>query len=208
MVTHAPLTNSDRARIAAAITAAEALTSVEFRLVHAHWSSHYGAFALIYSGLVALIAGGAAAAVSPDLPSAWLFIGQAVIFGVAVLALQWPALRRALAPPHVKRKAAWRHARLHYASIGLTQPHTRNAALVFCSEAERYVEILVDDAIAEKLPPSVWTPIADRFKADLAGGHVGDAFVTAAGACAAILAPVFPPIPGQVSEIPDALVEL
>jgi putative membrane protein len=184
------------------------MTGVELRLVLAHWSSHYGAFALIYAALLALIGGGVGAAIRPGLEASSLFIGQAILFAFALIILQWPALRCALIPPAIKRKAAWRHARLHYASIGLKQPHTHNLVLIFCSAVERTVEILVDDAVHEKLPESVWLPIVADFKTAFADGRVADAYVAAAGACAAVLAPLFPALPGQSNELPDDLVEI
>jgi putative membrane protein len=208
MVTHRNLDNAGRARIAAAVAEAETKTGVEIRLVLAHSSSHYGLFALIYPALAALVAGGIASAVEPDLPAWMLFAGQALVFVVLAAALQWQPIRLALVPPTVKREAAWRHARLHYASIGLKQPHIKSALLIFCSEAERSVEILADDAIAELLPATVWVPVVQAFKRDFAQGKVADAFVEAAGACAAILAPAFPPVVGQPNEIADDLVEL
>jgi putative membrane protein len=208
MVTHKHLDDAARARIAAAVAEAEALTSVEIRLVLAHSSSHYGAFALIYPGLLALIAGGLTSAIRPDLRGGVVFAEEALVFLVVMAVLQWRSLRQALIVPSIKRKAAWRHARLHYASIGLQQPHIKSALLLFCSEAERSVEILVDDAIAAKLPESVWQPVVQAFKKDFAKGNVADAFVDAARSCAAILAPVFPPVAGQGNEIADDLVEL
>jgi putative membrane protein len=202
------LTDADRASIAQAVARAEAATSVELRLVLTHSSSHYGAFAIIYPALLALIAGGLAAFVNPDLEAERLFLGQAVLFLAAVAALQWHPLRFALVPPGAKRKAAWRHARLHYASIGLKQPHLRSAVLVFASSVEHSVEILVDDAIAEKLPEGAWAPVVAEFRTCFAQGNVADAFVKTADTCALILAPAFPPKEGQVNEIPDTLVEL
>ena len=208
MVMHRNLDDTGRFRIAAAVAEAETRTGVEIRLVLAHSSSHYGAFALIYPGLLALVAGGVASAIRPDLPAWMLFVGQALIFLASVAILQYQPLRQALIPLGIKRKAAWRHARLHYASIGLKQPHIKSALLIFCSEAERTVEILADDAIAELLPSTVWVPVVQAFKKDFAQGKVADAFAAAAGACAAILAPAFPPIAGQTNEIADDLVEL
>jgi putative membrane protein len=202
------LTDADRSGIAAAVAEAESRTGVELRLVLAHSSSHYGAFALIYPALLALLAGGIAAAVEPALRAWILFSGQALLFLAGVALMQYPPLRLALAPPSVKRKSAWRHARLHYASIGLKQPHTKSALLLFCSQAERTVEILADDAIGEKLPDSVWQPVVAAFRRDVAAGQVAEAFAAAAKSCADILAPAFPPLAGQVNEIPDALVEI
>jgi putative membrane protein len=208
MVMHKNLDDTGRARIAAAVAEAEATTGVELRLVLAHYSSHYSAFVLVYPGLLALIAGGVAATITPDLDAWKLFMGEAVVFLAAIVALQWLPLRLALIPPSFKREAAWRHARLHYASIGLKEPHIKSALLIFCSEAERTVEILADDAIGETIPESVWLPVVHAFKADFAKGRVADAFVTAARDCAAILSPAFPPVAGQANEIADDLVEL
>jgi putative membrane protein len=202
------LNDGDRARIAAAVAEAEARTSVELRLVLAHASSRYGAFALIYPALLALLAGGIAAAVRPGLHAWILFAGQAALFLLAIAVLQWQALRIRLVPAAAKRKAAWRVARLHYASIGLRQPHAKNTLLIFCSAAERTVEILADDAIAEKLPENVWRPVVDTFTKDFGRGGVADAFVNATRACADRLASHFPPQPGQISEIADELTEL
>ncbi len=202
------LSEADHARVAQAIQAAEAGTSVELRAVLAHWSSQYGAFALIYPAMAALLAGGIIAAIVPDLGAAWLFLPQAAIFLALLALMQRHGLRRLLVPPHVRRKAAWRHARLHYAAIGLKEPHTRSALLLFCSAAERTVEILVDDAIAEQLPAACWEPVIARFKAHFVDGRMADAYVDAVAACGQILAPLFPPQPGQGNELPDDLVEI
>ena len=202
------LSEADHARVAAAVTAAEARTAVELRLVLARASGHYGLYEVIYPSVAALVLGGVIAAVQPDLGAAWLFLREAAIFLVLLALLLWPALRRALVPPAVKREAAWRHARLHYAALGLTQPHVKSTLLLFCSAAERTVEILVDDAIGERLPPASWQPVIAAFKAAFAGGRTADAFAEAATSCADILAPLFPSKPGQVNEVPDDLVEI
>ena len=208
MVRIPDLTGADRARIAAAVAEAEAATSIELRFVLAHASSHYGAFALIYPALLALIAGGIALLVLPDLTAQRMFMGEAAIFALSVAAMEWGALRQRLAPPSAKRKATWRQARLYYASLGLKEPHLRNNLLLFCSAAERTVEILVDDEIAEKVPASAWNPVVAAFKSDIARGRVADAFVNAAASCAAILGPLFPEASGQDKRKPDTLVEL
>lgn len=202
------LSDADRARIAEAVRTAEATTSVEIRLVLAHASGHYREYELIYPAMLALLAGGVMAGVRPALGAGWLFIGEAALFTLAAALLQWPALRRALVPRPVKHKAAWRQARLDYARVGLTSPHTHGVLLLYCSAAERYVEILVDDVIAEALPTAVWSPIVEQFRSRFAAGAVADAFVEAASGCAAALAPKFPRHAGDANELPDGLEEV
>jgi len=202
------LNDADRARIAEAVRTAEAVTSVEIRLVLAHASGHYREYELIYPAMLALLAGGVTAAVRPTLGAGWLFIAEAALFALVAAVLQWPPLRRALVPLPVKHKAAWRQARLDYARVGLSSPHTHGVVLLYCSAAEHYVEILVDDRIAEALPAPVWSPIVEQFRNRFATGAIADAFVEAAGACAAALAPKFPRRPGEANELPDGLEEL
>lgn len=206
-MTRIALTDAERKRIADAVAAAEARTSVELRLVLAAASSQYGAFAVIYPALATLFAGGIAAAFT-DLDAAWLFVGEAALFAAGVALLQWHRLRRALAPSHAKHKAAWRQARLQYAAIGLQNTVTRHALLLFCSVAERYVEILVDETVARAIPDSVWQSVVDRFKTGLQAGRPAEAFVGAAKDCADILAKAFPAQPGETNDLPDALVEV
>jgi putative membrane protein len=202
------LTESEHARIREAVARAESITSVEIRLVLARSSSRYDVFTIVYPALAALLAGGLVAAVRPWLEAAMLFAVEAAIFVVLFALLHWPALLHAVVIPAVKRRAAWQQARLHYANIGLTHPHLRSAVLVYCSAAERYVEVLVDDAIAEKLPSSIWAEIVGAFRAAIAEDRVADAFVGAAESCAQILAPVFPAVEGQSNSLPDDLEEL
>jgi len=208
MVAVPALTDGDRARIAEAVAAAETQTSVEICLILAHASSSYRECELIYPSLLALIGGGAIAAIGPGFGAAWLFTIEAALFGLGALLLQWPALRHALVPAGIKRKTAWRHARLNYARVSLKTLRTHRVVLVFCSAAEHYAEILVDDAVLEAVPESVWAPIVDRFKAQFAAGVVADAFVEVARACAAAVAEKFPHQPGQANELPDALAEI
>ena len=202
------LSDADRARIAEAVRIAEAMTNVEIRLVLAHASGHYREYELIYPAMLALLSGGVVAALRPDLFAGWLFVCEAALFVLVAAMLQWTSLRTALVPRSVKHKAAWRQARLEYARVGLTCAHTRGVLLLYCSMAERYVEILVDDMIAEVLGAEVWLPIVNRFKERFAGGSVADGFIEAATASAEALAPNFPRRAGDTNELPDGLEEV
>ena len=208
MVKATNLTDIDRNRIAEAVRGAETQTSVEICLVLAKSSSQYQAFEIIYPALLALAAGGAAAVFHPALAAISVFAVQGAVFVVGALILQWRPLRIALVPPKIKRQAAWRRARLSYAGLGLQNVRTKNAVLVFCSAAERYVEILTDDAVVTAVPQETWTGITDRFAKQFAKGDKTDAFVQAAAACAETLAVKFPPDPGRANQLPDQLTEI
>jgi putative membrane protein len=197
--------DQDRARIAAAVAAAEARISVELKLVLAPASSRYGAFALIYPGLFALLVGGLLAIVWPGTSARAMLLLETLGFSFACAVLQAAPLRRALVPRSSKRKAAWRLARLQFARLGLDAVAGRPALLFFVAAHERYVEILVDARVAARVPQESFDRVVARFTATTAAGRPGDAFTEACAAIAEALSGPFPARQGERSERSDEL---
>ena len=70
-------------------------------------------------------------------------------------------------------------------------PH-HSGVLFFVSLAERYVEIVADKGIHEKLGEAHWQGIIDRFVDQVRRGRVVDGFVDAIAACGAAMARALP----------------
>ena len=79
--------------------------------------------------------------------------------------------------------------------------------LIFVCEAERYVEILVDDGIATRLDDQVWDAIVAGFTAQVRAGQVLEGFLTCIGACGELLK-AHVPATSQRNELPNRLVLL
>jgi putative membrane protein len=200
---------SDRARITAAIHAAEKNTSGEFVAVVARASDHYIVLPLLWSAIVALLFPGACLLAGVSLGWVHLYQLQLLIFiALAALLLTVPGLHLLLVPRHVKHAHASRLAQAQFYRQGVQLTPHHSGVLFFVSLAERYVEIVADKGIHEKLGEAHWQGIIDVFVREVRRGRVVDGFVEAIGACGAAMAAHYPPDPNETSELSDGLIEL
>jgi putative membrane protein len=79
--------------------------------------------------------------------------------------------------------------------------------LIFVSEAERYVEILVDEGISSRLDNSHWDAIVAAFTRQVRQGQTLQGFVTCVEACGELLR-VHVPVTHERNELPNRLVVL
>jgi putative membrane protein len=199
----------DRARITAAIHAAEKSTSGEFVAVVARASDHYVFLPLLWSALVALLFPGACLLAGASMRWVHIYQLQLLIFIVlAVLLLSVPGLHLRLVPTRVKHARASRLAKAQFYCQGVQLTSRHSGVLFFVSLAERYVEIVADQGIHERLGEEHWKRIIDSFVAEVRSGRVVDGFVDAIGACGAAMAKHYPPDPSDVSELSDGLIEI
>lgn len=199
----------DKARITAAIHAAEKNTSGEFVAVVARASDHYVFVPLLWSAILALLFPGACLLARAPLSWIHLYHLQLLIFiGLAVLLLSVPGLHLKLIPTRVKHARASRLAQAQFYQQGVQLTAHHSGVLFFVSLAERYVEIVADKGIHEKLGEAHWQGIIDSFIVQVRRGKVIDGFVAAIGACGAAMAEHYPPDPHATNELSDGLIEL
>jgi putative membrane protein len=199
----------DKARITAAIHVAEKSTSGEFVAVVARASDHYVFVPLLWSAILALLFPGAC--LLGGLSMRWVHIYQLqllIFIVLTVLLLSVPGLHLKLIPRHVKHARASRlaHAQFYAQGVQLTPHHC--GVLFFVSLAERYVEIVADKGIHERLGEDHWRGIIDKFIAQVSRDRVVDGFVDAIGACGAAMAEHYPPDPAETHQLSDGLIEL
>lgn len=200
---------SDKQRITAAIHAAEKETSGEFVAVVARSSSHYLLIPLLWAALLALVLPAACFLLPVKLSALHLYELQLLLFLLLALPLVFiPPLHHALVPHAVKRAHASRlaHAQFYEQGVHMTREHS--GVLFFVSLAERYVEIVADKGIHEKVGEEEWRRIVDVFVAAVQKGDVTEGFVTAIGACGAAMALHYPARPGDADELSDGLIEI
>ena len=203
------ITDDDRARISAAIRAAEAKTSGEIFCVLAQRSSHYSLVPIAWAAAVALII---------PLPLIWLtswpasviYVLQLIGFVGAAFVLSRPALRMRIVPRRARHDRAHSTAMRQFWAQQLHKTADRTGVLIFVSLAERYAEIVADAGINGKVTPEVWTSAIDALTDAIKHGRMGDGFVAAINQCGAVLAEHFPLVPGAANpdELPDKLVEI
>lgn len=84
----------------------------------------------------------------------------------------------------------------------------RTGVLIFASAAERYVAVVADAGITDRVSPDVWDDAVQALVAAVKDGRPGDGFVAAIERCGAVLAEHFPPGALKRDELPDKLLEI
>lgn len=201
------ISKQDGERIAAAIQAAEANTAGEIIAVVTAESSSYLYAPFMWAAIGALI-------VPWPLiqwtwwPSTWVFLAQLAAFLVLLPMLMPKPVRRMLVPGSLKRQMARRRAREQFFAQNLHMTENRTGVMIFVSVAERYAEIIADQAIHSKVKAGVWDEIVHGLTREIGSGRAGDGFVHAIEAAGRHLAEHFPPGALDKNELPNRLIVL
>ncbi len=132
---------------------------------------------------------------------------QFLVFVVLAVALRFRPLLRRLIPRGVRQWRASNLARRQFLENNLHHTEQELGVLIFVSELERYVEILVDRGVAKALPNDVWEAVVDNFAGAVANGDVYEGFDRCLIAVGEVLAEEFP-ISSEKNELPNHLVLL
>lgn len=194
----------DRARISAAIHAAETQTSGEIVCVLARRSADATALPVFIAAVAALALPWLLVQWTP-LAVQQILLMQAAVFVALTLILCQPRIRALLLPPAARRAVAHRVAMEQFVLRGITRTRDRTAILIFVSLAERYARIIADDGIAARVPQAEWQQAVDALIGHMREGRIADGFVAAIDRCANVLAVHFPRTEEQQDELPDRI---
>lgn len=201
----AVLTDDDRARISAAVTAAEAGTAGEIYVVISRTAGEFRFVPVLWAALLALIVPWPLL-----LLTRWgadtIFAAQALVFVGTALIVSHPALRRRLVPPAIAADVSRRAALAQFMAHGVHLTENRTGVLVYVALADRRVEIVADAVIHGRVEQHVWDELADAVVQAARRGALADGIVAAVGRAGAILAQHFPRSRGDRNELPDHVV--
>lgn len=217
---------ADRARIAAAIAAAEATTAGEIVVIINTRTHRYAATMLAVAVLaaftlpfLAVLAGWLPSQLFPDWDALDVATRethgiegfaavQALVF-VAVLALvAGLRLDRALTPRGLRRDRVHHAAMMQFRARGLTATLGRTGVLLYLDEAEHVAEVIADEAVFTRIAADEWGETIAALTAGIKAGRAADGLVTAIQRAGAVLSAHLPPRADDVNELPDALIEL
>lgn len=217
----------DAARVAAAVTAAEAVTDGEVVVMVAPRSHAYRDVALLWAILAMLLLPALVAAVPGHfihpldaLAGGWdegwstgalltmLLAGQAVLGLVVALGLGATSACVALTPGATKAKRVRARAIEHFRAGIEARTASRTGVLLYLSLAERRAELVADRAIIAKVPPETWGETMATLVTQIRDGRPGDGIVAAVTRIGAILAEHFPRSGTDPNELPDGLILL
>ena len=201
------ISDLDKARVSAAIHAAEARTSGEIFCVIAAQSSEYRLVPVAWAAAIALFAPLPLLGLTPwSAPVVYLL--QIIIFLVTSIALSHPEIKFLAVPPRAKRDRAHAEAMRQFFAQGIDKTDRRTGVLIFASAAERYVEVVADAGINDRVAPAVWDDVVELLVSAIKDGRPADGFVAAIATCADILANHFPPGALNRDELRNSLLEI
>jgi putative membrane protein len=202
-------TDDERREITAAIHSAEQRTSGEFVTVVARSSDPYLSIALLWAAGLSLLLPGVLLLLPTPIRYLHIYQLQLVLFiGLVLLFMLVPWLHMALVPKAARHARASRlaHAQFYEQGVHLTREHS--GVLLFVSLAERYVEIVADRGIHERIGEERWRAIVAAFVEQVASGAVADGFVGAISACGEAMAKHYPAALNNPDELSDGLIEI
>ena len=201
------LSKSDQEAVSGAIKAVERETNAELVTVLTAQSDNYSYIPLLWAGILALLLPGIGNYFGNWFGADMLMLVQWVTFIVLSLLFRMPAINTRLIPRQVRYWRASNLARRQFLEQNLHHTGGATGMLIFVSEAERYVEILVDQGIADVLDNSVWEAIVADFTAKVRQGQTRQGFLDCIAACGTLLKEHLPAT-HERNELPDHLVVL
>jgi putative membrane protein len=201
------LSEKELKQVSEAIDRIERDTDAELVTVLAAQADDYRYIPLLWASLLALILPGALLFFTGWLAAWQLLLVQWLTFVVLAVVFRIPSLTSRLIPRSVRHWRACNLARRQFIELNLHHTAGGTGMLIFVSEAERYVEILVDQGISSRIDDSVWQSVVDTFTADVRNGQVLEGFLGCIETCGLLLKQHVPAT-HERNELPNHLVVL
>lgn len=201
------LNREQQQQIAQAIAAVEENTDAELVAVLAKQSDRYQYIPPLWAALLALMTPLVLVFSPPRLGAAEVYMIQLIVFLLAALLLRIPAVAIRLIPKSVRYWRAANMARRQFLENNLHHTKGETGVLIFVSEAERYVEIIADRGINQKVGHEKWQQIVDGLTAAIKRGDTPAGFLACIDACGALLQEHVPLTAGK-DELPNHLIVL
>jgi putative membrane protein len=201
------LTEHEQRKVAEAIARVERDTDAELVTVLAARADDYAYIPLLWASLLALMVPGIVHYLTGWLTLHSLLLVQWITFIVLCLVFRLPKITTHLVPRSVRHWRASNLARRQFLEQNLHHTTGSTGMLIFVCEAERYVEILVDEGISKRLDNKNWDAIVAAFTQQVKQGQTLQGFVTCIEACGELLK-VHVPVTQVRNELPNRLVVL
>lgn len=202
------LTDQDKQRIREAVEIAENQSSGEFVTVIARQADQYLYIPTLWAAVLSLLSPAVMVLLNNHLEFQEIYSLQLGVFLLLTLLFRWQALTILMVPKAVRMHRAKRLAWEQFFALGLHHTRERNGVMLFVSVAEKYVEIIADKGINDKVEQADWDGIIRDFTAAVKSGKIADGFVGSIQACGLLLETHFPKRDDDVNELSNHLVEL
>jgi len=192
-------------QLADAVAAVEQRSDAEVVTVLAARADDYRFIPTLWAALIALFVPGLLRLTPFWLDLLEVMTIQLLVFAVLALVLRYPPLLAHVLPKALKQRNAARLARVQFLEQNLHHTRGETGVLIFVSELEHYVEIIVDRGISAKIGNEQWQKLIDAFVAQVKAGNSLQGFLDCVNGCGDLLATQVP-VTDQQNELPNRLV--
>lgn len=201
------LTQAEAQRVADAIAEVETRTDAEFVTVLAQQADEYHYIPTLWAAIIALLCPAGLLLTPFWLELRDVLVLQLVVFVLVALVLRSPPILRRIIPRAVREWRAANLARRQFLENNLHHTEGETGVLLFVSEAERYVEIIVDRGISAHVPDAIFQSIVDGFTRHVRAGETLEGFLTAIARCGELLEQHVPAT-HERNELPNRMILL
>jgi putative membrane protein len=194
----------DRARIEAAVKAAETRTSAEIVVMVAKAATDYRAVELMAAAVLSL-ALPAILLPFPSISALTIWVAQLVLFGLLATLLPAAGAGRFLVGSRRVQGDARAMAEAEFFAHGLRRTSSRAAVLLFVALREHKVELLWDDAAEPHLGDGKTEPILSDVASRIRAGELTEGLELATARLADCLEGALPPREGRSNELPNVI---
>jgi putative membrane protein len=225
------LSDTDKARISAAISKAEENSSGEIFCVLAGQVSRYREVPLLWAALAGfivpplLVLTGLHRLALASIFSSWTDesarameglilralttygLVQAGLFACVAIIVVLPPVRRMLTPGPLRQYRVRQAARRHFVAAGARLSDAEPHILIFASLDDRRVELVAHDAIHQAVGEGPWNAAVAAVVEGMKAKRPADGMVKAIEICGAALAQHFPPAGPAKNHLPNTVLE-
>jgi len=225
------LSDTDKARISAAISKAEENSSGEIFCVLAGQVSRYREVPLLWAALAGfivpplLVLTGLHRLALASIFSSWTDesarameglilralttygLVQAGLFACVAIIVVLPPVRRMLTPGPLRQYRVRQAARRHFVAAGARLSNAEPHILIFASLDDRRVELVAHDAIHQAVGEGPWNAAVAAVVEGMKAKRPADGMVKAIEICGAALAQHFPPAGPAKNHLPNTVLE-
>lgn len=202
------LSQKEKELISKKIEECESKSSAELVAVISKRSSNYEysslLISLIFTFIVSLIC-----IIFIDITNIFLLQIQILcIVGLKIVFDKFDRLTIYFLPKSYKKEVASEYANKQFYNLGLNRTKTNQAIMFFVSLDEKYVEIISDKTISEKIEDKFWQDIVDEFIINVKANRLSQGYLQAINQCSLELIDKFPIQKNDINELSNEVIEL
>jgi putative membrane protein len=136
------------------------------------------------------------------------FQHQTIVFVVLAIVFTCTPIRHMVTPKWLQQQNCARYSTEQFFRHHLHETRARNAILIFVSWEEKYVTIIADKGINERVQQSDWDDLITGFVTAIKADDMANGFLSIIGGAGDLLIKHFPVDSPKTDELPNHLIEL